>query len=129
MFVQFQGAGKEYKAKFRDILFNLQDENNPELNFKIASSAISPAKFVKMDSADMASSKLKKERKDIIKYQNDAARSDWARETLTGVTDMFRCGKCKQRKCTYYQMQTRSADEPMTTFVTCIVCNNRWKMG
>ena len=30
---------------------------------------------------------------------------------------MNRCGKCGQRKCTYYQMQTRSADEPMTTFV------------
>ena len=33
-------------------------------------------------------------------------------------TDAFKCGKCKQRKCTYYQLQTRSADEPMTsTFV------------
>lgn len=43
-------------------------------------------------------------------------------------TEMFRCGKCKQRKCTYYQMQTRSADEPMTTFVTCVNCGNRWKV-
>jgi len=43
------------------------------------------------------------------------------------TTDMFRCGKCGQRKCTYYQMQTRSADEPMTTFVRCTVCPNRWK--
>lgn len=40
---------------------------------------------------------------------------------------MFRCGKCKTRKTTYYQMQTRSADEPMTTFVTCINCGNKWK--
>ena len=40
---------------------------------------------------------------------------------------MFKCGKCKSRKTTYYQMQTRSADEPMTTFVTCTNCNNRWK--
>lgn len=31
------------------------------------------------------------------------------------------------RKTTYYQMQTRSADEPMTTFVTCVNCGNRWK--
>lgn len=40
---------------------------------------------------------------------------------------IFRCGKCKTYKTTYYQMQTRSADEPMTTFVTCLNCNNRWK--
>jgi len=40
---------------------------------------------------------------------------------------MFRCGKCGQRKCAYYQLQTRSADEPMTTFITCIPCGNRWK--
>jgi hypothetical protein len=60
----------------------------------------------------------------------------------------FKCGKCKSTKTTYYQMQTRSADEPMvsslllffmlialrtnapalqTTFVTCTTCNNRWK--
>ena len=42
-------------------------------------------------------------------------------------TAMFKCGKCKERNCTYYQMQTRSADEPMTTFVTCLSCSNRWK--
>jgi len=42
-------------------------------------------------------------------------------------TDIFKCGKCHKRNCTYFQMQTRSADEPMTTFVTCLECNNRWK--
>ncbi len=46
---------------------------------------------------------------------------------LLAETDQFKCGKCKARKATYYQMQTRSADEPMTTFVTCLNCNNRWK--
>jgi transcription elongation factor S-II len=40
---------------------------------------------------------------------------------------LFKCGKCNSTKTTYYQMQTRSADEPMTTFVTCMSCNNRWK--
>jgi DNA-directed RNA polymerase subunit M/transcription elongation factor TFIIS len=40
---------------------------------------------------------------------------------------MFKCGKCKSIKTTYYQLQTRSADEPMTTYVTCLGCNNRWK--
>tara|TARA_B110000285_G_C14862713_1_gene485328 strand:- start:210 stop:776 length:567 start_codon:yes stop_codon:yes gene_type:complete len=49
-------------------------------------------------------------------------------ETRTEMaTDMYKCGKCKKRVCTYFQLQTRSADEPMTTFVTCLKCGNRWK--
>jgi DNA-directed RNA polymerase subunit M/transcription elongation factor TFIIS len=39
----------------------------------------------------------------------------------------FKCGKCKSVKTTYYQMQTRSADEPMTTYVTCMSCGSKWK--
>lgn len=46
---------------------------------------------------------------------------------MAAATDTFTCRKCKANQCTYYQMQTRSADEPMTTFVTCIPCGNRWK--
>lgn len=46
-------------------------------------------------------------------------------EAQEAETDAFECGKCKQRKCRYYQKQTRSADEPMTTFVTCTNCNNK----
>jgi transcription elongation factor S-II len=42
-------------------------------------------------------------------------------------TDEYKCGKCKQRKCSYYELQTRSADEPMTTFVQCLVCGNKWR--
>ena len=41
----------------------------------------------------------------------------------------FTCGKCKSKKTTYTQAQTRSADEPMTTFVTCLNCDNRWKFS
>ena len=48
-------------------------------------------------------------------------------QNLEAATDTFTCRKCKSKKCTYYQMQTRSADEPMTIFVTCIDCGNRWK--
>lgn len=46
---------------------------------------------------------------------------------IEAATDTFTCRKCKSNKCTYYQMQTRSADEPMTTFVSCIDCGSRWK--
>ena len=46
---------------------------------------------------------------------------------LEASTDDFKCLKCKSKKCTYYQLQTRSADEPMTTYVNCLDCGNRWK--
>jgi len=47
--------------------------------------------------------------------------------TQESMTDAFECRKCHSRKTTYYQMQTRSADEPMTVFVSCLVCGCRWK--
>jgi transcription elongation factor S-II len=46
---------------------------------------------------------------------------------VQSATDTFTCRKCHKNQCTYYQQQTRSADEPMTTFVQCINCDNRWK--
>lgn len=45
------------------------------------------------------------------------------------VIGILKCGRCKTYKTTYYQLQTRSADEPLTTFVTCTNCDNRWKFS
>ncbi|RWS19699.1 transcription elongation factor S-II-like protein 1 [Leptotrombidium deliense] len=36
-------------------------------------------------------------------------------------TALIKCQKCKKRNCTYNQVQTRSADEPITTF--CLSTN------
>ena len=58
------------------------------------------------------------------KIKKDKSKYDTQQEAMT---DTFKCRKCHSKKCSYYQMQTRSADEPMTTFVTCIECANRWK--
>ena len=41
-------------------------------------------------------------------------------------TDEFKCSRCKERRCTYYMLQIRSSDEPMTTFITCKNCGHRW---
>lgn len=54
--------------------------------------------------------------------------SQMAKDTAA-ETDQFKCNRCQQRRCKYYQMQTRSADEPMTTFVTCVNCGNRWRVS
>lgn len=44
-------------------------------------------------------------------------------------TDMFKCPRCKQRKTIHQEVQTRSADEPMTSFITCINCNHKWRQS
>jgi DNA-directed RNA polymerase subunit M len=37
------------------------------------------------------------------------------------------CPKCGHTKAEYFQQQTRSADEPPTTFFRCIKCDHRWR--
>ena len=51
------------------------------------------------------------------------------RETreMMATVNIFKCRKCGEMKCTTYQLQTASADEPMTTFISCKVCGNSWK--
>lgn len=43
------------------------------------------------------------------------------------ATDRFTCTRCWKKECTYYEMQTRSADEPMTIFITCLNCGKHWR--
>ena len=43
------------------------------------------------------------------------------------ATDQFYCTHCHKRECTYYEMQTRSADEPMTIFIQCLNCAKQWR--
>jgi DNA-directed RNA polymerase subunit M/transcription elongation factor TFIIS len=60
---------------------------------------------------------LKKEQRDKEQFE----------PRLNVSTDMYKCNKCGKNNCTYYQAQTRGADEPMTTFITCLNCNKKWK--
>ena len=48
-------------------------------------------------------------------------------QKIEASTDTFTCRKCRSNKCTFYQQQVRSADESMTTYVSCIQCGHRWK--
>lgn len=42
---------------------------------------------------------------------------------------VYRCGKCGESKTEYIEHQTRSADEPATLTVTCMVCYNSWRVA
>lgn len=47
--------------------------------------------------------------------------------TPTEFVTLYKCGKCGQCKTTVHELQTRSADEPMTLFITCFNCKHRWR--
>ncbi|RIA91472.1 transcription factor S-II, central domain-containing protein [Glomus cerebriforme] len=122
---QFDGEPeKQYRDKLRGMISNLKDKKNPGLRNGVISGEITVQKFCIMSKEDMASEEKKARNREIQQLNLFKARGAGPTQA---ETNMFRCGKCGQRKTTYFQMQTRSADEPMTTFVTCTVCNNRWK--
>lgn len=49
------------------------------------------------------------------------------KEKNKATSNAYKCYKCGENKCSITQLQTRSADEPMTTFVTCLVCYNTFR--
>lgn len=125
--VMFDNWGRStgaHKFKYRSVMFNLKDPNNPDFRRRVLLGEVKPERICNLSPYEMASTQRQLENQQIEeKKLFDCERGGPPKAT----TDQFRCGRCGQRKCTYYQLQTRSADEPMTTFVTCVNCNNHWK--
>jgi len=119
-------SNSDYRTKMRSLYLNLKGKENPSLREGVVSGDIPAKQLAVMSSADMASEERKQ--KDKALQEENLFKSLGAGEQQA-ETDAFQCGKCKQRKTVYRQAQTRSADEPMTTFVTCTYCGNRWKFS
>ena len=117
--------------KFRDIYFNKQRSlytnlidssyiNNPSLK-KRMKKEIKPGTLAYMEPQELYPEHWKqlldeKAWRDKMQFE---ARKEMA-------TDMFQCGRCKKWETTYYELQTRSGDESMTCFITCVNCNKKW---
>ncbi|CEP63595.1 transcription elongation factor DST1 LALA0_S08e06194g [Lachancea lanzarotensis] len=117
---------KAYKDKYRVVYSNVISKNNPDLKHKITAGDVTPGHLVSCDPRELAPEHLKKKLEEISKQNLFNAQGATLERS---VTDRFTCGKCKEKKVSYYQLQTRSADEPLTTFCTCEVCGNRWKFS
>ncbi|NWW96963.1 TCEA3 protein, partial [Rhynochetos jubatus] len=115
----------KYRNRVRSRISNLKDPKNPSLRRNVLCGAIPPGLIARMTAEEMASDELKELRNAMTQ---EAIREHQMAKTGGTVTDLFQCGKCKKKNCTYNQVQTRSADEPMTTFVLCNECGNRWKV-
>ncbi|XP_061696511.1 transcription elongation factor A protein 2-like isoform X2 [Syngnathoides biaculeatus] len=124
IFEDFKSTDIKYKARLRSRISNLKDQKNPDLRRNVLCGNISARRIASMTSEEMASAELKKIREDLTK---ESIREHQLSKVGGSETDMFVCAKCQGKNCTYTQVQIRSADEPMTTFVLCNDCGNRWK--
>ena len=111
-----------YKHKFLQIQYNLR--NSPVLKNWIISKKVKTKDVIEMQPDELwpDGPHAKQKEMKIIK--------DLRKAYLTqdkGQEGFFTCGRCKSKRTSYYQLQTRSADEPMTTFVTCHNCDRHWK--
>lgn len=100
-----------YVIKSQQILENLK--RFPDFRKKVISEKLS-TKIVSLSFMDMRPERSEKSSPVVVSSED--------------VSDgIFKCAKCNKRKTTYYSRQLRSADEPMTNFITCLNCGNRWK--
>jgi transcription elongation factor S-II len=108
-----------YLDRLRSLYLNLKNE---ELLAQLKNKEITPQSLAFMTHQEMNPEHWrvlidKKIKRDANKYTTN----------IKASTDMFTCKKCKSKRCTYYELQTRSADEPATIFVTCLDCGKNWK--
>ncbi|AYV77638.1 MAG: transcription elongation factor TFIIS [Dasosvirus sp.] len=109
-----------YYEKIRDIIANL-DPNNKRIENKTLKPSLTSGNL----NAHLVPF-LKPEQLHPLRWKDKLDKMLLAETTNSDfkVTDIYKCYKCGEKKCTTSQMQTRSADEPMTIFVTCLVCYN-----
>ena len=115
-----------YKSKVRSLYQNLKNKSNARLRASLLNGKLAPEKFVEMSHEELKSAERRKEDASLEKENMRLAQ---APQEEKSVSTSLECSKCRQKKVSYTQAQTRSADEPMTTFCECLNCGKRWKVS
>ena len=61
------------------------------------------------------------------KQVDDVLGGDGAWENVDQTAAQCPVDSCGGDKAYFFQLQIRSADEPMTTFYKCVKCNHQWR--
>jgi len=108
-----------YTDRLRSIFMNLKNANFQKT---ILAEDIEPQTI-----AFMTHHEMNPERWDVLIQQKILRDKSKLTTNIEASTDMYTCKKCRSKRCTYYELQIRSADEPATIFVTCLDCGKHWK--
>ena len=102
-----------YAGRMRSLIYAIRNNDKSMFLDRIKSGELKPSTFDTKEIWDLWYQEPKKE---VVEKKPE--------EYDDG---MFKCGKCKSMKTTYVEKQTRSADEPMTLFITCRMCGHVMK--
>jgi len=116
----------KYKAHMRSKILALRGKCNPELFTQLFNGLITPASFASMETKDLAPDSVKKQREIL---ENESIENRRINRPIKNESSLLKCPRCKKNNCTYTQMQTRSADEPMTNFCFCGDCGYNWRFS
>lgn len=116
-----------YKTKANSVLDNL-DPFSTVKNVRLRD-RLKAREFLPHDLAFMRPDQVFPERWQAV-LETKEQRDDYIyNQKPEAMTDQFKCKKCHKRECVYYEQQMRSCDEPMSLFITCLTCGNRWRIG
>lgn len=114
-----------YKSHSRTIIANLSPSNyvkNEALYKRYKDGSISLAEIAHLNFSDLYPEIWKE--LSIRQYEREKRQLEGNKSM---ATDQWQCKRCGKRECTYYELQTRSADEPMTIFIQCVNCGKHWR--
>jgi DNA-directed RNA polymerase subunit M/transcription elongation factor TFIIS len=118
----FQEIYNQRQYKLFSNLHPSSPVTNPRLLGRVISGEVSMIDLPRLTDMELYPENWKKlQDLQLIKEQR------WLEGNKSIATTQFQCNRCHKRECTYYEMQIRSADEPMTKFINCLNCGKRWR--
>ncbi|AYU82277.1 transcription elongation factor-like protein [Leishmania donovani] len=106
------------------LLLRLREEELSFIRDHLLSGEWTPKKYLDQPN-EVFTTKSEKARQEQ-RIQEKMKAIEAADNAMLNITSLFKCGRCSKRHCTFYEQQTRSADEPTTKYITCLDCKNTW---
>ena len=119
--------GKASGEKARTLMEAFKDPLNAELRSKVRDGVIAPSALVKMDEIDLMNPAQRQKAEEVKAFRAKARNTQELLKAQAVTSDMFPCPSCGKRNCTMVQKQTRSGDEPMTVYCTCLDCGRAFR--
>ena len=114
-----------YVNNARSVYSNLKSDSyigNTDLINRLKSQEFKPHELSYMSCQQLFPERWNK----IVDKQKEKLKAAYEVKQVS-MTDAIKCGKCKNNKISYYELQIRSGDENMTQFFNCLVCGHKWK--